>query len=170
MTRIRSKKLLIGCFVGILLCGTAFVLWLSVPQPTASFPISFLGLTNNAANPVLATFRITNQTRWTISYYICPAQFRSNGVWSPVPAPKGAGNYLPAHQASTFTVPVPSHGEAWRVPVFWGCVPTGSAYYRGLVNSNLRLNWYLIRRGRSPKFSRGAEFEIYTSYSPDIAR
>jgi hypothetical protein len=32
------------------------------------------------------------------------------------------------------------------------------------------LNWYLIRRGRSPKFSRGAEFEIYTSYSPDIAR
>jgi hypothetical protein len=165
MTRIRSKKLLIGCFVGILLCGTAFVLWLSVPQPTASFPISFLGLTNNAA-----VFGITNQTRYTIAFCVCPAQLRSNGLWSPLPLVKGAPNDLPAHHAGTFTVPVPSHAEAWRVPVFWGCMPTGSAYYRGLVNSNLRLNWYLIRRGGRPKFSRGAEFEIYTSYSPDIGR
>jgi len=171
MTRLKSKTVLLGCVVIVLLSGIAFVIWLSFPAPTASFPVSFLGVTNNAADSVLATFRITNQTRRTIAYRICPVQVRSNGVWSPLPMPRGAGDdFLPSHQVSTFTSPTPSYGEAWRVPVFWGCEPTGSAYYRGLVNSNLKLNWYLMRGGRSPKFNRGTEFEIYVSYSPEITR
>ena len=171
MTRIKLKKILVGCIVAVLLFGAAFAIWLSFPQPTASVPISFLGVTNDRANGALATFSITNQTRWTISYHVYPAQVESNGVWSPLPALRGAwDDFLPSHQVSTFTVPVPLHGEAWRVPVFWGCVPTGLAHFRGLVKSNLKLNWYLIRRGRSLKFNRGAEFDIYASYSPEETR
>jgi len=170
MTRVRSKKRLLGSMVGILLFGAAFIIWLSVPQPTANFPISFVGVTNNATGNILATFSITNQTPWTISYSVCPAQVQSNGIWSPLPSAKGVGCDLRPHQVGTFTLPVPSPGRAWRVPVFWGCEPTGSAYLRGVVKSNLRLNWYLIRHGRSPKLNRGAEFDLFVSYSPELTR
>ncbi len=157
----------IGC---VLLFSAVLFIWLPLAQPSASFQILFLSITNEPTRGALAYFSITNQSSSTISCTVCPPQIKSHGVWSSLPSPFGTGIVLSPHQVTTFTTPASMSGEVWRVPVFWGCVPTGVEFLRAQAKTNIRRNWFLLRHGRSLKFYSNPEFVIYASYSPEVVR
>ena len=128
-----------------------------------------LSLTNDPAQGAVATLCVTNPTDLSLFYFAGPPQINSDQGWSPSWTPRGAGGTtLPAHQSSTFMARVPLSGDLWRVPVVWGYLPAGLERFRGLVRYNLRLNWHLLRHGRSPKLVNSPEFDLCMSYSPEV--
>jgi hypothetical protein len=169
MTRVASRTIFACCIGAAFLLGICVLTLVPSHQPSASVSITFLSLTNDPAQGAVATFCVTNPTDLILFYLAGPPQIKSDQSWSPSWTPRGAGGTdLPAHQGSTFMVRVPLSGDLWRVPVVWGYLPAGLERFSGLVRYNLRLNWHLLRHGRGPKLVNSPEFDVCTSYSPEV--
>jgi hypothetical protein len=169
MTRVASKTLFVCCICAVFLLGVCALTLVPSPQPSGSFSVTLLSLTNDPVRGVIATFCVTNPTDRILFYKAGPPQIKSDQGWSPSWTPRGAGDTtLAAHQGSTFMVRAPLYGDRWRVPVVWGYLPAGLERFRGIVRYNLRLNWHLLRHGRSPKLVNSPEFDTCTSYSPEV--
>lgn len=165
MALMKSKTILIGCVAAVLLFAAACFIWLPFPRSASSVSISFLGITNSS----LASFSISNQCRSTLTYLVGHPQIRSEDEWPASASPRGASDlFLHAHQVATFTVSVPPKAKIWRVPVFWGYMPTGFARIRGSLRHNVNLNWLRLSHGLRPEIVKGAEFDLYVSYSPEV--
>jgi hypothetical protein len=169
MTRVVSRTIFACCIGAVFLLGICVLIFVPSHQPSANFSITFLSLTNDPAQGAEATLCVTNPTDRTLFYLAGPPQIKSHQGWPSSWTPRGAGGTnLPAHQGSTFMVRVPLAGDVWRVPVVWGYLPAGLERFRGRVRYNLRLNWQLLRHGHSPQLVNSPEFDVFTSYSPEV--
>ena len=165
MNRARSGEVLVFC-IAILILGAAVVFAIRLPAspPKTDFHISILGYTNGPTGERLAVLSITNKSRSAMAWDVYPTQIQSNGSWAGLPRLRGAGPMLAAHQASEFTVAVPSDGSVWRVPFLWSYPPKGLGVVWGVVRSNIRLNNYRLRHGKSLELARAPEFEFNVTY------
>jgi hypothetical protein len=120
---------------------------------------------------LVASFSVTNESRMSIYYCICPVQVKSNGAWPALQIPPSGGTELASGEANVFSVVAPVAAQEWRVPVVWGYRPTGFRFVAGRVKYNLRLNWDRLRRGRFPTLdNHGSQFTLYASYSPTVSK
>lgn len=136
--KVRALPLLacLLCTVGLLLFGVMF--W---PLPQGSgVTIQFVGFTNAPGQPQSCVFGLTNLSRRKITFVTAEPQSRTAGVWSETiaVASPAMGIELGVGQGTNVTVAVPSGGEAWRMPVIWGCYMSTAEVYLGRVKNLLR--------------------------------
>jgi hypothetical protein len=169
MTRLASRTPFACCICAVFLLGVCALTLVPSHQSSTSFSVSFLSLTNDPVQGAIATFCVTNPTDRILFYQAGPPQIKSDQGWSPSWTPRGAGGTnLPAHQGSTFMVRASLSGDPWRVPIIWNHVPAGLERFRGQVRYNVRVNWHLLRQGRSPKLFKHSEVDACMSYSPEV--
>lgn len=169
MTRFSSKKLCVCAGLALVIPATAFLLWPPVsPKPG----IFVLGYTNDPTIGPSVLFSLTNQTGSRMTFLIAAPQTKTAGWWSPAPFdPQRAYRDfdLPPHQSTNFAVQVPSEPNPWRVPVFYGYLPSGTERLRGELRYNMRVNWIRLKHREIPRWMRVPEFNMYPGYSPEIA-
>jgi hypothetical protein len=168
MSRFSSKKLFVGAGLALVVGMAVFIAWLPL-SPTTKPGVSVLGRTNDPATGPTVLFNLTNQSESQMSYLVSAPQIKTTGLGSPVPEPRGSGFYLPPHQATNFTVKAPSGTDAWRVPVFYGYLPSGTERLRGKIRYNMRANWIRLKHREIPKWINDPMFDVYLVYSPDVA-
>jgi len=115
------------CLLVFLMLGA--VLW---PQPQApGLAIQFVGFSNSLGQPQSAIFGVTNFTRRKLCFAPPEPQVRTGEVWLETVTIRtpAAGIDLRGGQGTTVTVPVPNRGEAWRLSIRWGYLPSAWEWY-----------------------------------------
>jgi len=76
-----------------------------------------------ATNASFVAVTVSNLSDSVIVYLACPAEVRSNGIWSGSPFPKGQRmTSLAAGQSGVLVIEAASVKENVRVPVLWGFI------------------------------------------------
>ncbi len=171
MSRAKVRWIWVCSAVAVLiLAAVALVCWHGAAEPLGNFPISLHGTTNDPIRGLVASFSVTNESRMSIYYCICPVQVKSDGAWPDLRIPRSGGSELASGGADVFSVVAPAAAQEWRVPVVWGYRPTGYRSVTGRVKYNLRLNWDRLRHGRFPTLDNHAQFTLHASYSPTFSK
>jgi len=141
------------------------------PASGAKVTISFVGYTNASSG----LFRLDNESRSTICYWVGVPQMRTDGVW---PSPHFGTNdgiwTLPAEvaggMASTFAVEVLAGKKDWRVPVVW-YVKGKETTVLGMLKFNYRVfRWWWPQRRQTPYpgFRRQGDQNSRLTYSATV--
>jgi hypothetical protein len=86
---------------------------------------SFIGITNNSTVGLSALIALTNQNNWDIGFVLYPAQVRSGWVWPAVGSAPLVVSMLPRGGIpALLSVPIPTNGSPWRVPLCWVRLPS----------------------------------------------
>ena len=114
--------------VGILALLTSSGSWLLPPRKMRSsgkIGCLFLGITNEPTAGPSALVALTNQNDWDLAFILYPAQVESDGAWPAIGSPPLAVSLLPmGGRPAVLSVPVPTNGSIWRVPLCWTRVPS----------------------------------------------
>ncbi len=116
-------------------------------QRVSRSAVELVALTNVLVQPRSAVFGLTNLSHRTISFIAPEPQVLTRGVWSGVVVPGGvsSGFRLAGGQGANLTVAIPSHGEAWRMPIIWSYRPTRTELYVSRGRNLL----YTLKKGMS---------------------
>jgi len=168
MRRFDSKKLCICVGFALVILIVVFVA-LPPLSSTTKPGIFVLGHTNDPTTGPSVLFSLTNQTDSQMTFLIGAPQIKTAGLWPPRAGPQARiASELPPHQATNFVVEVPSESGEWRVPVFYGYLPSGTERLRAGIRYNMRVNWNRLKHREIPKWFRNQQFDIYRIDSPEV--
>lgn len=151
------------CFFLLLL--TAVVLW---PRPDVNgIAITFVMFTNAPGQPPSAVFSVTNRGPERISFVIPEPQIRSEGVWSEIVVPGRPALELADGNGTNVTIALPTHGDAYRMPIVWCYRPSlPKLYFRRTQN----LIYNTAKRGSLAGWKYGFVLTTYTNFSSELSR
>jgi len=124
-------------------------------------PIVFGHLaTPTSTNADYVCLTVSNRSDSTVVYLACPAQVKSNGIWSGSPFPTGQRmTRLTARQSGVMVIKADSVTTDTRVPVLWGFndYTGGAKIWRQLLED-------IAARAKG----HGGVGLLYTNYLTDI--
>jgi hypothetical protein len=134
-----------------------------------SLKVSFVTFTNDVNLGKMAVFALTNTANEPINCMRCNPQIKIFGSWSHEDGIYGPTKIMPAHTTAEIIMPITTNEVAWREPVFWIYgKPSQLEDFRSLIIENLRFNWLLISRGRSPRYFNFSNGNSHYGYSETI--
>lgn len=145
MRRCRNIVLLVA-LAGLMLLaiGTGIV---ASRSPSSALTIRFVGFTNRFEDGQRAVFSISNSSRRAIGYAVMPVQVDQGLGWPVADRQMGSGLVIhptPPETTKMFSVPVPTNGISWRVPIWWDYEPSRIEWAKAVVSQN----FHALKSGR----------------------